>query len=103
MPNYMKAMNGMGNPGLQKEAKMKALEEILSMLGDMEAEPFMPKGIKAVKVDVLTKKPMDGMGDEMDAEAMGEKPEEENGLDLEAEVKGESLEEIKRKLAMLLK
>lgn len=83
---------------------MAALAEILQMLGDMEAEPFMPKGIKAVKIDVLSKKPMgemEGMeGMEM-PEAEEEKPEEENGLELEA--KGKDLEELKQKLAMLLK
>jgi len=98
----MKAIGGgMGNPGLQREAKLKALQEVLQMLGDMEAEPFFPKGIKAVKVDVLTKKPMS----EIDSEAMtsDEGNGEENPLELEADVKGQSLEELKAKLAMLLK
>ena len=65
----------------------------------------MPKNVKAVKVDIMAKKPM-GMGEmengESESEGMGgEMPEEENGLELEA--KGQSLEELKQKLAQLLK
>lgn len=92
---------------MRKQAKMAALKEILSMLGDMEAEPFMPKPeVKAVKVGILAKKPM-GMEGEMEGESMeeksmeGEGKEEENGLELEA--KGANLEELKKKLAELLK
>lgn len=95
-----------GNPGMQREAKMQALQEILQMLGDLEAEPFMPKNVKAVKIDVLAKKPMEGMEGmeepEMpEAEGMEKPEEEENGLELEA--KGANIEELKKKLAMLLK
>lgn len=102
-------MGNPGNPGIQKEAKLQALQEILQMLGDMEAEPFVPKNIKAMKVDIIAKKPgMEGMdameggeGEGMNGEGMnGEMPEEENGLELEA--KGQSLEDLKKKLAMLL-
>ena len=75
--------------GFKKAAKLEALKEIMAMLGDMEAEPFMPKPeMKAVKVGI--------MPEEM------EKPEEEkDGLEIEA--KGESIEDLKRKLAELLK
>jgi len=92
-----------GNPGMQREAKMQALQEILQMLGDLEAEPFMPKNVKAVKIDVLAKKPMEGMEElEMpEAEGMEKPDKEENGLELEA--KGANIEELKKKLAMLLK
>lgn len=95
-----------GNPGMQREAKMQALQEILQMLGDLEAEPFTPKNVKAVKIDVLAKKPMGGMEGleepEMpEAEGMEKPEEEENGLELEA--KGANIEELKKKLAMLLK
>jgi hypothetical protein len=92
-----------GNPGMQREAKMQALQEILQMLGDLEAEPFMPKDVKAVKIDVMAKKPMGDMeGMEMpEAEGMEKPEEEENGLELEA--KGANIEELKKKLAMLLK
>jgi hypothetical protein len=86
--------------GFRKAAKLEALKEIMAMLGDMEAEPFMEKPeMKAVKVGILAKKPM-GEGMEMPEEM--EKPEEEkDGLEIEA--KGESLEDLKRKLAELLK
>lgn len=98
-------MGNPGNPGMQKEAKLQALQEILQMLGDMEAEPFVPKNIKAMKVDIIAKKPgMEGMDavEGGEGEGMnGEMPEEENGLELEA--KGQTLEDLKKKLAMLLK
>lgn len=92
--------------GFRKQAKVEALKEILTMLGDMENEPFMPKPeMKAVKVGVIAKKPM-GMGEDMGEEmpeenGMEDKKEEENGIELEA--KGQNLEELKRKLAELLK
>ena len=103
MPMFNKPL---GNPGMQREAKMQALQEILQMLGDLEAEPFTPKHVKAVKIDVLAKKPMGGMEGmeepEMpEAEGMEKPEEEENGLELEA--KGANIEELKKKLAMLLK
>jgi len=89
--------------GMRKAAKLEALKEIMTMLGDMEAEPFMPKPeVKAMKIGIMAKKPM-GEGMEMPEEM--EKPEEngeeESGLELEA--KGANLEELKRKLAELLK
>jgi hypothetical protein len=92
--------------GFKKAAKLDALKEIMAMLGDMEAEPFMEKPeMKAVKVGILAKKPMgDGMdmSEDMEAPEGMEKPEEEkDGLEIEA--KGESIEELKRKLADLLK
>lgn len=89
--------------GYRKAAKLEALKEIMAMLGDMEAEPFMPKPeMKAMKVGILAKKPM-GEGMEMPEEM--EKPEEEGKEEgsLELEAKGESLEDLKRKLAELLK
>lgn len=104
MPNYMKPPMAMSEkPNMKREAKMAALAEILEMLGDMEAEPFMPKGVKAVEIGIMSKKPMGGDMEGMEGmEAEGEKPkEEENGLELEA--KGKDLEELKQKLAMLLK
>lgn len=99
MPMYGKQMMGGGDMMAKKEAKMQALQEIMQMLGDLEAEPFMPKDIKAVKVDIMAKKPMGEMV-EM-PESGSEMPEEENGI--EAEVKGQNIEELKKKLAMLLK
>jgi hypothetical protein len=100
--------------GFRKQAKVEALKEILTMLGDMENEPFMPKPeVKAVKVGVVAEKPYgmnhdmgEGMkhqmGQEMSEENdMENKKEEENGIELEA--KGANLEELKRKLAELLK
>lgn len=107
MPNYMKPPMSMSEkPNMKREAKMAALSEILQMLGDMEAEPFMPKGVKAVEIGIMSKKPMGGDMEDMEGMegmgAEGEKPEEEeNGLELEA--KGKDLEELKQKLAMLLK
>lgn len=99
MPHYMKPNMGMPEaPNMKREAKMAALAEILQMLGDMDAEPFMPKDVKAVKVDIMTKKPM---GEGMENEEMPEMKGEENGLELEA--KGKSLDELKEKLAALLK
>jgi hypothetical protein len=84
----------------KKAAKLEALKEIMAMLGDMEAEPFMPKPeMKAVKVGILAKKPM-GEGMEM-PEEMEKSEEEKDGLEIEA--KGESIEDLKRKLAELLK
>lgn len=86
--------------GFRKAAKLEALKEIMAMLGDMEAEPFMPKPeMKAVKVGIMAKKPM---GEGMDMSEEMEKPEEEKD-DLEIEAKGESIEDLKRKLAELLK
>jgi hypothetical protein len=89
--------------GYRKAAKLEALKEIMAMLGDMEAEPFMPKPeMKAVKVGIMAKKPM-GEGMEMpeEMEKSEEEGKQEGGLELEA--KGESLEDLKRKLAELLK
>lgn len=87
----------------RKGAKLEALKEILSMIGDMEAEPFSPKPeIKAMKVGILAKKPF---GQEMEEpEGMeGGEGEEEKEPAIELEAKGESMEELKRKLMALLK
>jgi hypothetical protein len=88
--------------GMKKAAKLEALKEILTMIGDMEAEPFSPKPeIKAMKVGILAKKPL---GQEMDMpEGMGEGDKEEKEPAVELEASGGDIEEIKRKLMALLK
>jgi hypothetical protein len=88
--------------GMKKAAKLEALKEILTMIGDMETEPFGPKPeVKAMKVGILTKKPL---GQEMDMpEGMDEGDKEEKEPAVELEASGGDIEEIKRKLMALLK